>query len=296
MKGRERHPTAIPGAPWRQVQAAVQLTQPFPTVLLQALPATLFMWVAQPVTNFPRLLQLFAAVIALYGSIGALNDYCDYPLDKLSKPRKPLVRGLVSLRFALWESAILALAGIWLSVELNALTTVFSVLILALGIWYDFRAKRSLWSWVPYAVGIPTLPLWGFAAAGRFEPVLLLAYPFGMLLSVGLNISNTLPDHDADAAFGLRALTHRLKLWHAILLAWGLFAATMLGFVAAAPLVRNDWRILGPGLAAGAVLLLIMIADYALFRSRQSLKRGWGLSGLLGIVVGLAWVASLPSN
>lgn len=278
------------------LEGAFHLAQPLETVFLQALPATLFMRLASPSAPIGRLSLLFMAVIAIYGAIGALNDYCDYSLDLTAKPRKPLVRGLVTRKFALWQALILALVGLSLSAALNWLTVCFSALILALGIWYDVRAKRSLLSWVPYAVGIPTLPLWGYAAAGRFERVLLLAYPLGALLSVALNIGNTLPDHDSDAQFGLKALTHRLKLQHAILLAWSLYAAAMIGFAISAPWVGNNWKILGPGLAAGSLILLLMIGDYAIFRSQRSLQRNWITGGVLAVVVGLAWVASLPQR
>jgi 4-hydroxybenzoate polyprenyltransferase len=277
-----------------QLLGAFHLTQPFETVLLQALPAALFMRLASPATDMRGLTTLFLAVIAIYGAVGALNDYCDYSLDKVTKPSKPLVRGLVTRRFALWQALLLAIVGLLLSLMLNWLTAVFSTLILVLGIWYDVHAKRSLWSWVPYAIGIPTLPLWGFAAAGRFERVLLLAYPMGALLSLALNMSNTLPDREGDAAFGLRALTHRLTFLQALLLTWTLYAGAMLGFAAAAPVVGNNWKILGPGLAAGSLLLALMIGDYALHRSQESLKRSWAMGGFLAVVVGFCWIASLP--
>jgi 4-hydroxybenzoate polyprenyltransferase len=278
----------------QQALGAFLLAQPAATVFMQALPATLFMYVASPSIGVGRLSVLFLAVIAIYGSIGALNDYCDYPLDKTAKPGKPLVRGLVSFRFALAQTAILGVIGMALSFALNWQTACFSALILALGIWYDIRAKRSLLSWVPYAVGVPTLPVWGFAAAGRFERVLLMAYPLGALLSLALNMSNTLPDWEADVAFGLRALTHRLRRLQAILLSWSLYAAAIVGFAVSAPVVGNNWNILGPGLVAGTIVLMIMIGDYAIFRSHQSLKRNWFAGGFLAGVVGLAWVASLP--
>jgi hypothetical protein len=37
-----------------------------------------------------------------------------------------------------------------------------------------------------------------------------------------------------------------------------------------------------------------MIADYTIFRSQRSLKRGWCTSGFLAVIIGLAWIASLP--
>jgi len=276
------------------VQGAWLLIQPPETILLQALPAALFAVVASPHGALSRALRLFLAVIAVYGSIGALNDYCDLDLDSTSKPFKPLVRGLVTTRFALWQALILGIAGMWLSIALNWTTAGFSAFILVLGIWYDFQAKRSILSWVPYVLGIPTLPLWGFAAAGKFEPRLLLAYPLGALLSLALNMGNTLPDREKDAAFGLRALTHRLSLRAAVALMWVLYAGAIASFAAAAPVLHNNWSILTPGLGAGVVVLLLMIADYLIFRTQGSLRRNWFAGGFLAVVTGLAWVASLP--
>ena len=155
MNGRltypERYSAGSSGSSWRKIEGAYHLAQPLETVLLQAVPATLFMRLAAPHGNPWRLLILFVAVIAIYGSVGARNDDCDYPLDEVAKPRKPLVRGLVTLPFALWQALILAVIGLLLSAALNWLTVCFSALILVLGICYDIRAKRSLLSWVPYA-------------------------------------------------------------------------------------------------------------------------------------------------
>jgi 4-hydroxybenzoate polyprenyltransferase len=289
-----QRPTSATAHLRNKLLGAFHLTQPFETITLQALPASLFMRMASPHIGIGRLAILFLSVIAIYGSIGSLNDYCDYELDTFAKPAKPIVRGLVSLRFALWEALVLAIAGVGLSWALNALTAGIAVLVLALGIWYDLWAKRSVLSWVPYAIGIPSLPLWGFAAAGRFHPVLLWTYPFGALLSLGLNVSNTLPDRADDVAYGLRGFVHRLKPGRAVGLAWGCFAGAIVGFAAGSPLLGNDWRILAPGLAVGTLLLLVMIADYTIFRSQRSLKRGWCTSGFLAAIIGLAWIASLP--
>src|SRR5260370_16440901 len=73
----------------RMLGGAFHLAQPLETVFLQALPATLFMRLASPSAPIGRLSLLFMAVIAIYGAVGALNDYCDYSLDLPAKPRNP---------------------------------------------------------------------------------------------------------------------------------------------------------------------------------------------------------------
>jgi len=286
-----QHPAAAPAFGWNKVVGAFHLMQPTETVFLQALPACLFMRVAAPDGDIRRVLLLGLSVIAIYGSVGSLNDYCDYSLDKMAKPAKPLVRGLVSRSYAMKQAWVLGPIGLLLSLALSWQTACFAAIVLIFGVWYDVWAKRSLFSWVPYAVGIPSLPMWGFAAAGRFERELLLVYPLGAMLSLGLNVSQTLPDREEDAAFGLKGLVHRLDQRSALWLAWGAFAGGIAGFALAAPVIGNNWKILGPGLALGTLLLVVMMTDYAFFRS---LKRNWYGGAVLSIVVGLAWVASLP--
>ncbi|MBI2202516.1 MAG: UbiA family prenyltransferase [Candidatus Rokubacteria bacterium] len=276
----------------RRLLGACCLVHPFP-VLMNAVPATAFMYMASPEVHGGRLVTFAFAVVATHGSFGALNDFCDFELDRAAKPSKPLVRGLVSRSFALALAVVLGVVGLILSQSLNWATFGFGLAVLIAGVWYDLGAKGTILSWVPYAIFIPSGPLWGFAAAGRFEPFLLLAYPLGALVALGLNVSNTLPDLAEDVHHGIRGLPHMMGVERGLRLSWASFAAAMIGFAAASPLLGNDWRILAPGLGVGVLLLVAMIVDYAMFASR-SLKRTWYASAFLAVLVGFAWVASLP--
>jgi hypothetical protein len=46
-----------------------------------------------------------------------------------------------------------------------AVCAIIAIVVLAAGIWYDLGAKGTVFSWVPFAIFIPSLPLWGFAGA-----------------------------------------------------------------------------------------------------------------------------------
>ena len=285
-------PAPVPGHLWSKLVGAVRLTHPFPTIL-NALLACLFMYMVSPAVDIGHLLTLALSVTAIHGAIGSLNDYCDYPLDRGAKPSKPLVRGLVTRGFARSQALILALTGLFLSQALSLLTVCFATVVLLAGAWYDLWAKGTLVSWVPFAVFVPSLPLWAFAATGRFELRLLSAYPLGALLSLGLNVTNTLPDLEADIAYGVQGLAHKIGLKSGIVLAWASFGGAILGLAATVPFVGNDWKILASGLGLAALVLAVMIGDYTIFRSRQSLKRTWYASTFLSALIGLAWVASL---
>jgi hypothetical protein len=50
------------------------------------------------------------------------------------------------------------------------------------------------------------------------------------------------------------------------------------------------------GTVLGGVLLVVMILDRLLNRSDASLRRGWYLSAVIAVILGGAWVASLPSG
>ena len=251
------------------------------------------MYTVSPAIDIRQLLILALSVTAIHGAIGSLNDYCDYPLDITAKPSKPLVMGLVTREFARAQALMLALVGLFLSQTLNWLTVCFAAIVLLGGAWYDLWAKGSLVSWVAFAIFVPSLPLWAFAATGRFELRLLSAYPLGALLSLGLNVTNTLPDLEADLAYGVKGLAHKIGLKNGLVLAWASFAGAILSLTVTAPFVGNDSKILVSGLGLAIFVLTAMIADYAVFRSRQSLTRTWYASTLLSSLIALAWVASL---
>lgn len=288
-------PPPVPGHLWNKVVGVVRLTHPFPTSL-NALLAALFMYTVSPALDIGHLIALALSVAAIHGAIGSLNDYCDYPLDKKAKPSKPLVQGIVTRRFAMSQTLVLTLAGLFLSQVLSWMTVCFATVVLLSGAWYDLWAKGTLLSWVPFAIFVPSLPLWALAATGRFEPRLLSAYPLGILLSLGLNVTNTLPDLEADTDYGIQGLAHKIGLKGGIVLAWASFAGAIFGLAAAVPLVGNNWKILAPGLGSAALVLAAMIGDYAIFRSPQSLKRTWYASTFVSALIGLAWVASLAPN
>ena len=270
----------------------IRLAHPFPTAL-NALLAGLFMYLASPVVHVGRVVTLAVSVAAIHGAIGSLNDYCDYPLDRRGKPSKPLVQGIVGRRFARSQALVLALTGLVLSQALGWSTVCFAVVVLLAGASYDVWAKGTLVSWVPFAIFVPSLPLWAFAASGRFEFRLLSAYPLGILLSLGLNVANTLPDVEADTAHGVQGLTHKIGVRRGIILAWASFAGTILGLAGALPFLGNDGQLPSCGLIAATLVLVLMIGDYAIFRSHRSLQRTWYASTVLSALIGLAWVASL---
>jgi geranylgeranylglycerol-phosphate geranylgeranyltransferase len=238
---------------------------------------------------------VFISVYLILYSIGAMNDYFDEPLDRRGdRQEKPLVAGDLSRTTALllWltTGALGVAAGYHFSLQVVGIAT----LLWLLGLSYNLWAKPTRLSWLPFMAFYPSLPVLGFVAAGRFTPALLLAYPVGGLLSVGLNVANTIPDIDRDIEGGVSGFTHKLGKARALVVLWLSLAATMILMASSMWLVGGRPGRLVPGVAIGMLLLGAMIADWVVLRSPGSLKRTFYLSAGCAVVIGCAWVASLP--
>ena len=238
---------------------------------------------------------VFVSVYLILYSIGAMNDYFDEPLDRHGdRQEKPLVAGDLSRTTALllWlTTGVLGVAaGYYFSWEVVGIATFLWLL----GLSYNLWAKPTSLSWLPFMAFYPSLPVLGFVAAGRFTPALLLAYPVGALLSLGLNVANTLPDIDSDVEGGVSGFTHKLGKTRALIVLWLSLAATMILMASSTWLVGGRPGLLAPGLGIGVLLLGVMIADWAVLRSPASLKRTFYLSAACAVVIACAWVASLP--
>lgn len=239
--------------------------------------------------------MLFVSIYCILYSIGAMNDYSDEPNDRLAgRTEKPLVAGNVSRTASVILWVATAILGFAASFYFGAATLAICVSLWIFGVLYNFWLKHTAMSWLPLAAFFPSLPSWAFIAAAKYTSVLLLCYPVGALLSVGLNIANSLPDLDYDARAGVSGLAHRLGLPRAIGALWLCFSATLV-LMASTPLLLNgSFNLLAFGLGAGGLLLIVMMADWLLHRSQASLRRVWYLSAIFAAVSSVSWIASLP--
>jgi 4-hydroxybenzoate polyprenyltransferase len=118
--------------------------------------------------------RLGVAMTSLQASIGSLNDLVDAPRDVGRTPAKPIPGGLVSRPVAWSVVATTAVVGVALSIPSGPVTAALAVVVLGIGYAYDVRFKGTAWSWVPFAVGIPLLPAYGWlgtTGGGVFKSV-----------------------------------------------------------------------------------------------------------------------------
>jgi 4-hydroxybenzoate polyprenyltransferase len=203
----------------------------------------------------PLLLAMLGGQLA----IGAMNELVDLPFDTIGKPWKPLPSGDVSIRGA----RAMVVVGLILMVAFGWRFGILAFALLAagtaLGIAYDLWFKRTVWSWLPYFLALPLLPIWVFASIGKPEPRLLLLFPLGALATIGVHFAQALPDVTIDREAGLETITSRSGEMRIFVFAWlATLSAPLLGWFAA--------RWLGAGqqlvpivIASGLAVLLLAV-------------------------------------
>ena len=269
--------------------------------LLLLWPTLSALWVAAG--GFPgwHLLAVFTLGTILMRSAGCcLNDVADREFDKHVKrtAQRPVTRGALSVKEALWFGAVLALVAFGLVLTTNAATVAWSFAALAVAVIYPY-AKRFVSMpqavlGVAFSFGIPM----AFSAVQGNVPLLAWVLLLGNLFWVlAYDTEYAMVDRNDDLRIGIQTSAITLGRWDVAavmlfytlyLLAWGL---------AVAPRVAGwAW---GVGLAAAAVQVLW---HFWLIRGRTRegcfhafrVNHWVGFALFAGIVAGSPWPGAAP--
>jgi 4-hydroxybenzoate polyprenyltransferase len=144
---------------------------------------------------------------ALQLGIGAVNDLVDAPRDAGHKPGKPIPAGLVSRRAAGVGAWVAFGLGLLLAVPGGPLVVGLAIIVIAIGLAYDLRLKGTAWSWLPFALGIPILPVFGWVGAtGTLAAMFGVLVPAAVAAGAALAIANSLVDVERDRAAGVTSV------------------------------------------------------------------------------------------
>ncbi|HTC85820.1 MAG TPA: UbiA family prenyltransferase, partial [Candidatus Acidoferrum sp.] len=200
-------PVARPGL-GRRLYGLLRLAHPFPSALNAAITAVVAGY-AGGATDV--IVRLALAMLAIQVSIGATNDVVDTPADRIAKPTKPIPGGLVPAGLAVIVAAVGFSIGLGLAASVSIPALFLALGGCAAGLAYDLRLKGTAASWLPFAVGIPLMPLFAWVGAtGEVPgPILLLA---GLAVPSGaaIALANALPDIERDTASGVRTVATAL--------------------------------------------------------------------------------------
>jgi len=160
-----------------------------------------------------------------------------------------------------------------------------------IGLAHDFRLKASPWSWLPYAMGVPLLPVVGWVGAtGELAVPILGLAGLGVLGGITLAIANSLADAERDAVSRTSTVATTLGRARAIrlgaLLSFVAGGVATTSAVALAGSIPRTWFT-----CAGAATLTAGVGTGVL----GHLQRAWEVQAVgLGILAA-GWVASLAA-
>jgi geranylgeranylglycerol-phosphate geranylgeranyltransferase len=269
-----------------------RLLHPFPSTLVTVATAVFAELATGGQAPLDRLLRLILSVACSQGAIGAANDIVDRDLDRETKPWKPIARGTIGIPAATTLTLVLIGVCLLCSATLSTGAGLAALLGLSCGLAYDLWLKRSRWSWLPYGVALPTLPIWAWAAMGRLPGRLLLVYPLGLLLGLALHLANTLPDLDGDRIFGVAGLAHGLGRGRSLLLCWSALILAQLGTLVLAPVLSYHGPAYPVGLAVSLGFTLLSMLLYRRRPTTATLQLNFGVIAFAALALAIGWLAS----
>ena len=90
-----------------------------------------------------RLLLVSISALVLLSAGNAINDYCDYDIDRINRPQRPLPSGRIRRTNALIFAIVLTAIGIWLGTLINRNATGIAILVFVALASYAFWLKRT---------------------------------------------------------------------------------------------------------------------------------------------------------
>jgi 4-hydroxybenzoate polyprenyltransferase len=264
----------------------LRLTHPFPSFLDGLATAVIALLAGASTGDAAR---LGAAMVALQASIGVTNDISDAPADAVAKPAKPIPAGLVSARAAGVLAVLLAVVGLALSAVSGWGTLGVAAAGLGVGLVYDVRLKGTAWSWLPFAVGIPLLPVYAwYGGTGSLPASFAVLVPAAMAAGAALAIGNARADAEADRASGVASIATALGPRRA----WALEVTILLvvGVVAVASAALVDGSTGRVAIVAAAALVPVGAALASRHRTPAGRERAWEAEAIGVAALGAAWL------
>ena len=186
---------------------------------LPSLAMTVALTVAALLSGRPAIECLLVAATILSGqlTVGWINDVVDRDRDRqVGRTDKPVAMGWIDPGTVTFATAVAVLVVIPLSMA-NGTAAGIAHLLAVLSAWtYNFWFKKTVLSWLPYAVSFGLLPAFlsygGLGGGMHGAPPTVAMTVLAALLGIGIHFLNTLPDLVQDNQTGVRHLPLRIAL------------------------------------------------------------------------------------
>jgi 4-hydroxybenzoate polyprenyltransferase len=240
--------------------------------------------------------RLGVSMTALQASIGALNDVVDADQDAERTHDKPIPAGLITADGGRVVVVVAAAVGLVLAAISGTGLLILAGLVLVVGFAYDLVAKGTAWSWVPFAVGIPILPVYGwYGATGGLADWFAVLLPAAVLAGTALAIANALADVERDRTAGTGSIAVRLgeeRSWAVHVACWAVVIVLAIGWLVARG--EEPWP-------AGIVLVLaassVIAVGVGLGRRADAHRRerAWEVEAVGAGLLAVAWLAAIAN-
>jgi 4-hydroxybenzoate polyprenyltransferase len=279
------------GSAGSRLAGLIRLVHPFPS-LLDGVATVAIALVAggDPASA----LRLGGSMVALQASIGAFNDVMDARADADRKPGKPIPSGLISADEGRTVAVGGAALGLALATPSGPGVLVIAGLGLGIGYGYDIAAKGTSWSWLPFALGTPVLPVfaWVGATGGLPAPFALLI-PAAVVAGASLAIANARADLERDRAAGLVSVAARLGPGRAPLVQAGLMAGVVVVALGSLWLAGAGAAFTAAAAGGAAVIGAGFMVAPGPRSSAARRERAWELQAVGVAMLAAAWLAGV---
>lgn len=164
------------------------------------------------------------ALAILNGASNTLNQVTDREADKISKPYRPIPKGLITLSEAKLISAILYAIAIAISLSINLMFFIIVILIVIFSVTYSIPPRfkdmlfiNQLWIGIPRGF-LAILASWS-VFGNALEPLPLTIGIIAMTFLIGGSITKDILDSEADKKTGTKTLVNIYGVKKAALMA-----------------------------------------------------------------------------
>ncbi|NJE77182.1 geranylgeranylglycerol-phosphate geranylgeranyltransferase [Thermococcus sp. ES12] len=247
-----------------ELKAFVEITRPH-NCILAGVVGVLGSIVA--VGHFPDLGTAFLVfLVVTLGCAGGntINDYFDYEIDKINRPERPLPRGAMDRKTALYYSMLLLAIGLVLAYFINVRAFLLAVIAYAAMLLYAWKLKPLPFIGNLVVAGLTgATPLYGALAVERIGLAGYLAL-CAFLVNVAREVVKDIEDVEGDVAKGARTLP----------IIWGKKKAAYVGATFALLTVAASFLPVRAGVGLGyyamvPVDLIILYAAYIILKNQD---------------------------
>ena len=215
----------------RQIKGYLDLIRPFtllaPIIVSSSIMIASFFYNVGSSDLFSIMLTIIIpasfALAILTGASNTLNQVTDTEADKISKPYRPIPKGLIKPKEALIISVLLYVLAITISLTINLMFFVCVILIVIFSVTYsipprfkDILFVNQLWIGIPRGfLGIlASWSVFGYA----LDPLPLTIGIIAMTFLIGGSITKDIIDSEADKKNGTKTLVNKYGVKKAALI------------------------------------------------------------------------------